>query len=152
MAVFCQGEQSLTHTSHITPHTISYISRISHAHHASQNAANEKRHSYVIHTSLALIELRRTLPTRKFIHTSFIHLLRSLCLAERCQRETLFILPSYISRTHCAPQNAANETPHTYIRTLCFATYAIKTTTVFYISIAPIAYTHTPRAPQHATQ
>ena len=78
-----------------------------------------------------LTALRRTLPTRNFIHTSFIHLLcslsfaehcqqetsfihflRSLRLAERCQQETSFIPHSYISCIHLASRNAANKKHH----------------------------------------
>ena len=99
----------LIHTSFISH---SYISC---AHCASQNTTNEKLHPYLIHTFLALITLRRTLPTRNFIHNSFIHVLHSFNFAERCQREISFIPHSYISCTYCTLQNAATRNiPHIY--------------------------------------
>ena len=74
LAEHCQRETSFI------PH--SYIPC---AHCASQNTANEKPHSYLIHTFLAPIASRRTLSTRNFIHTSFIYSLHSLHFAEHCQ-------------------------------------------------------------------
>ena len=53
--------------------------------HLIQSHTFHTLHLYLIHTFLAFIALRRTLPTRNFIHISFILLLRSLRFAEYCQ-------------------------------------------------------------------